>query len=209
MRTSQKGIDLMKSFEGCRLASYKCPAGVWTIGYGHTAGVKAGQVITQTQAETFLRNDLVKYEGYVAQNVKLSLNQGQFDALVSFAYNCGVGNLRTLVKNRNHGQIANALLRYNKAAGKVLSGLTRRRKAEQKLFLAGVVSVEQPNVEYYPKCAPNQTGIAAALKSIGVDGSYAYRCKIAAKNGIVGYRGTAEQNVKMLGLLKCGKLVKA
>lgn len=135
MRTSPKGIDLIKKFEGCRLTAYKCPAGVWTIGYGHTEGVSEGQRISQEQAEKYLVEDLVKYEKYVEIYVDLELNQNQFDALVSFTYNCGAGNLKKLVKYRNHEQIANALLLYNKASGKVLNGLVRRRAEEQELFL--------------------------------------------------------------------------
>lgn len=136
MKTSNKGMELIKRFEGCRLAAYKCPAGVWTIGYGHTASVYQGQVISQETAETLLRSDLLKYEQFVTNNVNLELNQGQFDALVSFTYNCGLGNLKSLIKNRNQQQIANALLLYNKAAGKVLAGLTRRRQEERSLFLS-------------------------------------------------------------------------
>ena len=136
MQISKKGINLIKSFEGCRLASYKCPAGVWTIGYGHTSGVKEGQIITQEQADNYLKSDLEKYEKYV-EATGLQLNQNQFDALVSFSYNCGNGNLKTLIKNRSLEQIAEALLLYNKAGGKVLAGLTRRREAERDLFLSG------------------------------------------------------------------------
>lgn len=136
MKTSNKGIDLIKSFEGCRLTSYKCPTGVWTIGYGHTSGVKEGQTITQEQADNYLKSDLEKYEKYV-EATGLQLNQNQFDALVSFSYNCGNGNLKTLIKNRSLEQIAEALLLYNKVGGKVLAGLTRRREAERDLFLSG------------------------------------------------------------------------
>lgn len=207
MRTSQTGINLIKEFEGCRLKAYKCPAGVWTIGYGHTAGVAAGQAITQVRADEMLKTDLVKYENAVAKNVWITLNQAQFDALVSFTYNCGAGNLAKLVKGRNHTQIADALLLYNKGGGKVLAGLTRRRKAERKLFLSGV-SVKPERKTYYPKCSQNQVGIASALSSVGVDGLYTNRAKIAAKNGIAGYKGTAEQNIKMLEMLKKGVLVK-
>lgn len=116
--------------------AYRCPAGVWTIGYGHTAGVKKGQVITQAQADSFLRDDLAKYEKYVI-STGLSLNQNQFDALVSFAYNCGQGNLKKLIKGRTLAEIADAMLLYNKGGGKVLAGLVKRRKAEQQLFLSG------------------------------------------------------------------------
>ena len=127
---------MIKQFEGCRLTAYLCPAGVWTIGYGHTAGVKKGQVITQEQADNFLKDDLEKYEKYVI-STGLSLNQNQFDALVSFTYNCGQGNLKKLIKGRTLAEIADAMLLYNKGGGKVLAGLVKRRKAEQQLFLSG------------------------------------------------------------------------
>lgn len=134
MKTSDKGIVLIKSFEGCRLQAYMCPSGIWTIGYGHTAGVSKGQIITQVQADAFLKSDLEKYEGYV-KATGLILNQNQFDALVSFTYNCGNGNLKKLIKGRTLGEIAEALLLYTKSNGKVLNGLVRRRKVERDLFL--------------------------------------------------------------------------
>lgn len=140
MKINNEGLALIKSFEGCRLVAYKCPADVWTIGYGHTAGVTEGQVITQAQADNMLKSDMKKYEKYVTDNVKIPLNENQFSALVSFCYNCGVGNLRTLVKNRNAQQIADAMILYNKASGKVLNGLVRRRTAERKLFLKAVAN---------------------------------------------------------------------
>lgn len=133
MKISNKGIELIKQFEGCVLHAYKDPIGVWTIGYGHTVGVKKGQVLTQKQADEFLKNDLVIYEKHV-DRTKLSLNQNQYDSLVSFTYNCGVGSLQMLVKGRTLTEIGNALLLYNKAGGRVLNGLVRRRKAEQDLF---------------------------------------------------------------------------
>lgn len=140
MRTSQKGIDLIKKFEGCRLNSYRCPAGVWTIGYGHTKGVKEGGKITQAQAEDFLKEDLKIYERAVEGCVKVPLSQNQFDALVSFCYNCGGEALRTstLLRLLNEGryfEAAEQFLRWNKAGGKVLAGLTRRREEERELFL--------------------------------------------------------------------------
>lgn len=134
MRTGEKGLQIIKNFEGCRLDAYRCPAGVWTIGYGHTAGVHQGMKITQLQAEELLKNDLKVYENYV-NATGLTLNQNQFDALVSFTYNCGPGSLNTLVRKRTLSQIADALLLYNKGGGKVLPGLTRRRNAERELFL--------------------------------------------------------------------------
>ena len=157
MRINDAGLELIKSFEGCRLVAYddlqpnktitdiSQVKGTLTIGYGHTAGVTVGMVINQAQANNMLKSDMKKYERYVADNVKIPLNENQFSALVSFCYNCGVGNLRKLVKNRTAEQIADAMLLYNKASGKVLAGLTRRREAERKLFLSGgsVVSAEE------------------------------------------------------------------
>lgn len=139
MRTSQKGIDLIKKFEGCRLEAYKCPAGIWTIGYGHTKGVKDGMIITQEQAEEFLREDLRIFEQTVESCVKVPLSQNQFDALVSFCYNCGSGALRTstllrLLNEGNYSSAADQFLRWNKAGGKVLVGLTRRREEEREMF---------------------------------------------------------------------------
>ena len=134
MHISDKGINLIKSFEGCHLKAYICPAGKYTIGYGHTAGVKMGDKITQAQAEQMLKSDLVIYENHV-KSLKRNFNQNEFDALVSFCYNCGIGCLKTLCKNRTNAQIAEALLLYNKANGKVLEGLNRRRKDERDLFL--------------------------------------------------------------------------
>lgn len=133
MKTSQKGIDLIKSFEGCKLTAYQDTVHVWTIGYGHTGGVKSGQKITKAQAEDFLKADLAKFEKAV-NALKMDFNQNQFDALVSFAYNCGTGNLNKLCKGRTKAEIGSKMLLYNKAGGKVLAGLTRRRNAENKLY---------------------------------------------------------------------------
>lgn len=145
MKTSQTGIDLIKSFEGCRLTAYKDAVGVWTIGYGHTNGVKEGQKITQAQAEDFLKADLAKFEKAV-DALNMGFNQNQFDALVSFAFNCGAGNLNKLCKGRTKAEIASKMLLYNKAGGKVLAGLTRRRKAENELYNKPVI--EDVPIEY-------------------------------------------------------------
>lgn len=141
MKTSQKGIDLLKSFEGCRLKAYKCPAGIWTIGYGHTAGVTEGQAITFSQAEELLKQDLKRYETSVNSLVKVALSQGQFDALVSFTYNLGANALKTstLLKKLNSGDYNGAAEEFERwvyAGGKKLAGLERRRKAEKTLFLS-------------------------------------------------------------------------
>lgn len=141
MKVSSKGVALVAKYEGCRLTAYKCPAGVWTIGYGHTAGVKPGQTISKEKATEMLTSDLKKYGDYVNDCVKrgmirFSLNQNQFDALTSFTYNCGPGCLQNLVSGNSAKTVADKLLLYNKGGGKVLPGLTRRREEERKLFLS-------------------------------------------------------------------------
>ncbi len=138
MKTSQTGIDLIKKFEGCRLDAYKCPDGVWTIGYGHTAGVTAGQKISTAQAEAYLRADLEKFEKLVAKyDSKYRWTQTEFDAMVSFAYNLGSIDKLTANGTRTKNVIAEKILLYNQAGGKVLAGLTKRRQAERELFLDG------------------------------------------------------------------------
>ena len=113
MKTGQAGIDLIKKFEGCRLTAYKCPAGVWTIGYGHTAGVKQGQKITAAQAEIYLKADLEKYEKKVDKYGSYNWNQNEFDALVSFAYNVGSIDGLTARGTRSRAVIADKILSYN------------------------------------------------------------------------------------------------
>ena len=139
MNIGQKGIDLIKHFEGCELNAYKCPAGVWTIGYGHIKGVSEGMSITQEQAEQMLLDELKEYENYINELVVVDLSQNQFDALVSWVYNLGPANLKssTLLKVLNSGDYAGVpdqIERWNKAGGKVLEGLIRRRLAESSLF---------------------------------------------------------------------------
>ena len=138
MKTSQRGINLIKQFEGVRLTAYKCPAGVYTIGYGHTRGVKRGMRITEEEASAYLTADLLNSEKAVERYESVyHWNQNEFDALVSFTFNCGAANLRSLLRNgrRNRSQIAATLPLYRKAGGKVLKGLERRRAAEKALFL--------------------------------------------------------------------------
>ena len=143
MNISQTGIDLIKQFEGCKLEAYQCSAGVWTIGYGHTGSdVTKGRKITQNDAESLLKQDLIVHCNNVLKLVKVKLNQNQFDALVSFEYNVGYGNLSssTLLKLLNKGDYTGAAGQFEKwvyAGGKVLAGLQKRRKAEKELFLKG------------------------------------------------------------------------
>ena len=155
-RIGQAGLALIKQYDGCRLAAYRCAAGVWTIGYGHTAGVHSGMTITQAQADAYLQQDIAKFEGYVNNPayvpITANLNQNQFDALVSFAFNLGAGNLRKLCKGRTAAQIAQAMTQYCKANGKVLAGLRRRRAAEQALFnkpVSAATPAQNQNTEDY------------------------------------------------------------
>ena len=146
MQTSDKGIALIKQFEGCKLTAYQDSVGVWTIGYGWTQPVdgkpiRAGMTIKQETADRLLKTGLVSYESDVSRLVKVDLTQGQFDALVSFTYNLGARSLSTstLLRKLNASDYAGAadeFLRWNKAGGKVLNGLARRREAERALFLS-------------------------------------------------------------------------
>ena len=139
MKVSNILIEQLKAFEGCELKAYKCPAWVWTIGVGHTHGVKAGQVITQAQADSLLRADLAYFENEV-NKLGAWATQGQFDALVDFAYNLGIGALKssTLLKvikqNGTKEEITAQFMRWDKAGGKVLNGLTKRRAWEAKRY---------------------------------------------------------------------------
>lgn len=141
MKTSPKGIALIKEFEGLRLKAYKCPGGVWTIGYGHTADVKPGMVISEAQAEEYLKADLIAFEKYL-NDLRLAINQNQFDALVSFIYNVGTGNfssstiLRKIRANPQDNSIMDEFLRWVYSKGRVLPGLQRRRLAEMILYFS-------------------------------------------------------------------------
>ena len=139
MKVSQECIDLVKFFEGFESKAYLCPANVWTIGYGRTKNVKEGDILNEAQAERDLLEELDEFAEQVLNTVKVSLEQTELDALTSWTYNLGVGNLRssTLLKKLNSGDknsVPSEMVRWNKAAGKVLAGLTRRREAEAKLW---------------------------------------------------------------------------
>ena len=139
MKISQEGLSLIKKFEGLRLRAYKCSANVLTIGYGHTGGVKETDKITLEEADSLLEKDIAKFEEYVSDNVIVKLNQSQFDALVAWTFNLGPGNLResTMLKklnNQEYESVPFEMRRWNKAGGKTLDGLIRRREAESLLF---------------------------------------------------------------------------
>ena len=220
MKISSKGVSLIKQFEGCRLIAYKCPAGVWTIGYGHTAGVKEGDTITQETADSYLRNDLEKYEKAVMKyDAIYHFNQNQFDALVSFTYNCGVGNLKNLTQSgkRTLAQISTKLPLYNKAGGVVLRGLQRRRAAEKELFDTPIKTDKTDTTKYYPQYTGDSPRVDEVLSAIGANTDYDMtqtkpylrRKLIADANSIKNYTGTAAQNNKIIKLAKDGKLRRA
>ena len=150
MKISQKGIELIKQFEGCRLKAYTCTSGVWTIGYGHTKTTYEGMVITQEQAEQLLLNDLPKYYPWG------EFNQNQFDALTSFSFNCGVGALQDVLSS---GDITGTMALY-KYDGRRDPVLERRRRIEIELFNTPVSEVP-PSVNSY-----FEDGIATVIADI-------------------------------------------
>jgi len=197
---SQGGLDaLLKKFEGCKLKAYYCPAGVCTIGYGHTSAAGAPQVvdgmtITQADAEDILKRDIVKYEIAVMDLVKVKLTQNQFDVLVDFAYNAGVGNLKssTMLKKINSGNldmVPDELMKWTKGGGKVLPGLVRRRQAEAAWWSADQ-HVEEQEQRTDPDPVPvrtmadskqgNAALLTAGLGSVGVAKEVAAQAKDAS-----------------------------
>lgn len=147
MVITNKLKELVREFEGCKLKAYKCPAGIWTIGYGNTQyengkAVKEGEVLTLDRAEQLLEVILIKFVQQVGELVKSKVNQNQKDALTDFAYNCGVGNLRssTLLKkvnaDPNDKTIRAEFEKWTRANGKVLNGLVKRRNAEANLYFS-------------------------------------------------------------------------
>lgn len=143
MKLSQRGIDLIKQFEGYSSKAYPDPAtggAPWTIGYGTTKGVKPGMIITAEQAENMLRDDVAKFESGVSSLITAPTTQGQFDAMVSLAYNIGLGNFgkSTLLKKHNarcYTCAADQFRVWNRANGKVMNGLTKRRAAEREVYM--------------------------------------------------------------------------
>ncbi len=143
MNISQEGLSLIKKFEGCKLESYKCAAGVWTIGFGSTSGVVKGMEISQERADMLLLEDVEVFEEAVNNLVEVDLEQNQFDALVAWTFNLGSTNLKnsTLLKvlnDKNYEGVPEQIKRWNKATvdgeRQVLEGLVRRREAESLLF---------------------------------------------------------------------------
>lgn len=156
MHISDTGLNLIRSFEGCRLTAYRCPAGVWTIGYGHTLGVKAGDTITTKQAIEYLESDIAKYENMInAYDKQYHWTQNEFDALVSFAFNIGNITGLTGAGSRSKTVIAEKILLYNRANGTILPGLVRRRQAEHDLFVGPVPVVPKKTTKKVAKKPKN------------------------------------------------------
>ena len=139
MKISIEGLSLIKKFEGLELEAYKCAAGVWTIGYGHIKDVKEGDEISKAEADEMLVHEIEEYENYVNTAVNVPLSQNQFDAIVSWVFNLGNGNLQAstmlkVINSGDHAGVPAQIKRWNKAGGKVLEGLIRRREAEALLY---------------------------------------------------------------------------
>lgn len=187
MKTGKSGINLIKECEGCYTGAYKCPAGVWTIGYGHTGKVDGkaiayGMKITKAKAEELLKEDLRRFERHV-DGFRYQWTQNQFDALVSFAFN--VGSITQLTANgtRTIKEIALKIPAYNKAGGKVLAGLTKRRKMEQELFLRTVSDemMDQVKLTVATKTSPLVCR-AGANKNSDVIGKFAKGAEVTLLN---------------------------
>ena len=141
MKASVDAYELIKQFEGLRLKAYLCPAGIWTIGYGHTSGVSPNSFITIQEADEYLHRDVATIEMQL-NKLNLSLRQCQWDAIVSFVFNVGIGNFKSstlLAKirtNPDDNSIMDEFLRWVYANGKVMKGLQKRRLAEMKLYFS-------------------------------------------------------------------------
>lgn len=212
MNISINGLNLIKKYEGLRLTAYKPVSSekYYTIGYGHYgADVTADMCITESKATEYLKEDVKTAEKAVTSLLKYyDFTQNQFDALVSFTFNCGKGNLTKLTKNhtRTIEEIAEHITAYNKDCnGRVLQGLVRRRNEELKLY-----NLSSCLEEYYPKYTGTSLSINAVFKSIGVEseyiGDYKKRKPIALKNGYGNYRGSALQNLHLIELASEGLL---
>jgi lysozyme len=186
-------VNLIKEFEGCKLTAYKCPAGIWTIGYGTTAAAhvgidpQEGMTISQKDAEKYLKLAIEKFAEAIKPAITRPINENEFGAFVSLAYNIGSGAFKksSALRHFNAGETekaADALLLWNKAGGKVLSGLVRRRAAERALFLTPVGFVAQEAVENSaavpdaPRDTPMesttmQAGAVQAVSAVGAGAS--------------------------------------
>lgn len=140
------GINLIKEYEGLRLKAYRCPSGILTIGYGHTKNVKEHDIISKHQAEALLDLDVKEVDKALNTAISkkgLIFNECQYNALLSFTFNCGIGNLNKLIKDRTVLEIGKAILLYNKSNGVALKGLTKRRQAEHDLYFMNNQQIAQ------------------------------------------------------------------
>jgi lysozyme len=184
MKISDKGLDLIKSFEGYHTrmkngdcVAYKCPAGVWTIGWGCTEGIKPGMVWSEAEAEAALRGEIAKFEDGVNQLITEPMNQNEFDAFVSLAYNIGLtgfkrSSVRGFFNQRKKPQAAKAFELWTRGGGRTLPGLVSRRKREAALFLKPVEKPEDPympqKVDPAPPPASSATVPIATTSILGI-----------------------------------------
>jgi lysozyme len=213
---NQASLEIVKEFEGCKLTAYKCPAGVWTIGYGTTAAAfvgvepKVGMTITQAEAEKYLKLAIKKFAEAIKPAITQPINENEFGAFVSLAYNIGSGAFKksSALRHFNAGdkaKAADAILMWNKAGGKVLAGLTRRRAAERALFLTPVgfsVQAESAETRATPD-VPRETPMesttmqASAVQAVSAVG--------AGASAVSMLNGTAQ----IVALVFCGIIVLA
>lgn len=206
-KMSESGREMLKKFEGLRLTAYQCAAGVWTIGYGHTQNVTPAMTITQADADKFLLDDLLYFEHHVYSYDEIyHWNQNEFDAMVSFAFNVGSISVLTEKGTLPKSWITDRMKNYVYANRKKLPGLVNRRKTECELF-------KKTDGTPYPAYSGTSEKIDDVMYDIGAYRDYAdfkptykNRKPIATANGIDNYTGTAEQNIRLIGLAKKGEL---
>lgn len=207
MKTSEKGIELIISFEGFSSKATKCLKSekYYTIGFGHYGkDVGENDTITKSKAIELLKSDLSKFEKKVDKYSAYNFTQNEFDALVSFCYNVGKIDQLTAKGTRSKKEIADKMLLYCKSGGKVIRGLQKRREKERALFLKSSTS------NFYPRYTGASNDLNTIFSAIGVpnhlNGCWEKRKAIATKNGIYDYVGSLTDNVKLIALAKNGKL---
>lgn len=209
MKISNKGLQMIKNFEGLLLVANNKLDGVWTVGYGCTVGVKPYQRITEKDAEEMLIRELTKHETYVNKYVnQLKLNQNQFDALVSFSYNCGFGNLKNLVADKNgkatrdKNTIAEKMLLYNKCNGKVMRGLANRRKKEHDLFCSKDLSTVEKSSAIKKTSINNNMTLVEICRILYGKSDFNFRKELYENCiGSSLYIGSISQNLKLKNYL--------
>lgn len=209
LTVSENGLALIKKWEGCKLTAYQDSVGIWTIGYGHTSGVTEDMTITQAQADAYLKSDCATAEKAVNKYDDVyNWNQNQFDALVSFAYN--IGNIKQLTADgtRSISTISSKILEYNKAGGKVLTGLTNRRKEEKALFDTEVTSSSSSSST--STSTTSSTASSSTTTEVrategaksGPDSSIAGTYKVTATSGLNVRNGAGTSKKKLVAIPK-------